>query len=180
MVVLTKADLIRDVETPMAEVLAAAPEVPVHAVSSRTGQGLEALAPYLQPGQTVVFLGMSGVGKSSLLNRLMQKDVMEVKEIREDDSRGRHTTTHRQLFMLPGGAMVIDTPGMRELGLFDVDDGIATASPRCGGAVQPVPLLRLQAQNRARMRRAGRPAERFPVAGALGQLSGSAAREPAT
>ena len=81
-VILTKADLVSDVETPMAEVLAAAPEIPVHAVSSRTGMGLEALAQYLQPGQTVVFLGMSGVGKSSLLNTLMQKDVMEVKEIR--------------------------------------------------------------------------------------------------
>ncbi len=128
-VILTKADLAVDVETPIAEVLAAAPEVPVHAVSSRSGYGLDALTQYLQPGKTVVFLGMSGVGKSSLLNALMDKEVMEVKAIREDDSRGRHTTTHRQLFLLPGGAMVIDTPGMRELGLFDVDEGIATAFP---------------------------------------------------
>ena len=128
-VILTKADLVADVEPPMAEVLAAAPEVPVHAVSSVTGYGLTSLAQYLQPGKTVVFLGMSGVGKSSLLNTLMDETVMEVKEIREDDSRGRHTTTHRQLFLLPCGAMVIDTPGMRELGLFDVDEGIATAFP---------------------------------------------------
>lgn len=128
-VVLTKADLAKDVETPIAEVLAAAPEVLVHAVSSRTGYGLEALRQYLAPGKTVVFLGMSGVGKSSLLNALMGREVMEVKAIREDDSRGRHTTTHRQLFLLPGGAMVIDTPGMRELGLFDVDGGIAAAFP---------------------------------------------------
>jgi ribosome biogenesis GTPase / thiamine phosphate phosphatase len=128
-VILTKADLVADAETPMAEVLAAAPEVPVHAVSSVTGQGLPALEQYLQPGKTVVFLGMSGVGKSSLLNTLMEREVMEVKAIREDDSRGRHTTTHRQLFLLPGGAMVIDTPGMRELGLFDVDEGIATTFP---------------------------------------------------
>jgi ribosome biogenesis GTPase len=113
----------------MAEVLAVAPDVPVHAVSSVTGYGLESLAQYLQPGKTIVFLGMSGVGKSSLLNTLMDETVMEVKAIREDDSRGRHTTTHRQLFLLPGGAMVIDTPGMRELGLFDVDEGIATAFP---------------------------------------------------
>ena len=124
-VVLTKADLTADVEQPMAEVLAAAPGVPVYGVSSRTGYGLEALAPYLRPGQTVVFLGMSGVGKSSLLNALMGRDVMEVKAIREDDSRGRHTTTHRQLFLLPSGAMVIDTPGMRELGLFESDEGLS-------------------------------------------------------
>ena len=68
---------------------------------------------------------MSGVGKSSLLNALMNEEVMVVKAIREDDSRGRHTTTHRQLFMLPSGAMVIDTPGMRELGLFGADEGIS-------------------------------------------------------
>jgi ribosome biogenesis GTPase / thiamine phosphate phosphatase len=124
-VVLTKADLAADRERPAAQVLAAAPDVPVHGVSSRTGYGLEALSPYLQPGRTVVFLGMSGVGKSSLLNALMGRDVMEVKAIREDDSRGRHTTTHRQLFLLPSGAMVIDTPGMRELGLFESDDGLS-------------------------------------------------------
>ena len=123
-VVLTKADLATDVEQPIAEVLSVAPDVPVHAVSSVTGFGLDTLAPYLAPAETVVFLGMSGVGKSSLLNTLMKREVMEVKEIREDDSRGRHTTTHRQLFMLPSGAMVIDTPGMRELGLFEAEDGI--------------------------------------------------------
>ena len=123
-VVLTKADLATDLEQPVAEVLAVAPDVSVHVVSSRSGYGLTALEPYLQPGKTVVFLGMSGVGKSSLLNTLMGDTVMEVKEIREDDSRGRHTTTHRALFMLPSGAMVIDTPGMRELGLFEAEDGI--------------------------------------------------------
>jgi len=103
----------------------AVPGVPVHAVSSHTGQGMAALAEYLQPRKTVVFLGMSGVGKSSLLNALMQQDVMAVSAIREVDSRGRHTTTHRQLFMLPGGAMVIDTPGMRELGLYNAEEGIS-------------------------------------------------------
>ena len=112
----------------LSEVIAAvshsAPGVPVHAISSLTGYGLEALDAYLQPGKTAVFLGMSGVGKSSLLNALMHRQVMAVKGIRTDDSRGRHTTTHRQLFLLPSGAMVIDTPGMRELGLFDADEGI--------------------------------------------------------
>ncbi len=123
-VVLTKADLAADAEGMAAQVFAIAPDVPVHCVSSKTGAGLPSLAPYLQPAKTAVFLGMSGVGKSSLLNALMGETVMEVKMIREDDSRGRHTTTHRALFQLPSGAMVIDTPGMRELGLFEADDGI--------------------------------------------------------
>jgi ribosome biogenesis GTPase len=109
------------------DVQKAAPDVPVHAVSSSTGFGLESLDEYLQPGKTIVFLGMSGVGKSSLINILMRREVMAVRAIREDDSRGRHTTTHRQMFMLPSGAMVIDTPGMRELGLIDADGGISEA-----------------------------------------------------
>ena len=131
-VILTKADLTPDFISKIADVQAVAPDVPVHAVSAHTGFGLDELSVYLQPRKTVVFLGMSGVGKSSLLNALMNQDVMTVKEIREDDSRGRHTTTHRQLFMLPPltgktvGAMVIDTPGMRELGLLGADEGIST------------------------------------------------------
>jgi ribosome biogenesis GTPase len=127
-VILTKADLLSS-EREMAPLMDAlrqrAPDVPVHPISSHTGLGLEALEPYLKPGSTVVFLGMSGVGKSSLLNALMQREVMTVKDIREEDSRGRHTTTHRQMFTLPSGAMVIDTPGMRELGLFDAEEGIS-------------------------------------------------------
>lgn len=124
-VVLTKADLVADYEAMENEVSRAMPGVPVHVVSSYTKYGMDGLTKFLQPGKTIVFLGMSGVGKSSLLNTLMQKDVMAVREIREDDSRGRHTTTHRQLFMLPSGAMVIDTPGMRELGLFDAEESIS-------------------------------------------------------
>ncbi|MDR1541587.1 MAG: ribosome small subunit-dependent GTPase A [Clostridiales bacterium] len=124
-VILTKADLVEDFSTALADVQNAAPDVPAHAISSHTGFGMDELGEYLQPGKTVVFLGMSGVGKSSLLNALMSQELMEVKAIREDDSRGRHTTTHRQLFMLPSGAMVIDTPGMRELGLFGADEGIS-------------------------------------------------------
>ena len=125
-VILTKADLAEDFEQKIADVQAVAPTVPVHAISSHTGFGLDVLAEYLLPGKTVVFLGMSGVGKSSLLNVLIEREVMDVKAIREDDSRGRHTTTHRQLFILPCGAMVIDTPGMRELGLYDADEGISS------------------------------------------------------
>ena len=130
-VMLTKADLAEDFRAPLDDVRKLAPDVPVHAVSAHTGLGLDALNEYLQPGKTVVFLGMSGVGKSSLLNALMRREVMAVTAVREDDSRGRHTTTHRQLFMLPSadgvrpGAMIIDTPGMRELGLFDADAGIS-------------------------------------------------------
>ena len=124
-VILTKADLYPDYNVLLDDIQKVAPNVPVHAISSHTGFGLESLGEYLQPGNTIVFLGMSGVGKSSLLNSLMRQEVMAVKAIREDDSRGRHTTTHRQLFMLPSGAMVIDTPGMRELGLFDADEGIS-------------------------------------------------------
>jgi ribosome biogenesis GTPase len=126
-VILTKADLIEDVDAPVSAVRKAAPDVPVHAVSSHTGFGLDALNEYLLPGKTLVFLGMSGVGKSSLLNVLMGQEVMAVKDIREDDGRGRHTTTHRQLFMLPSGAMVIDTPGMRELGLFGAEEGVGAS-----------------------------------------------------
>lgn len=125
-VILTKADLVLDFNIPLAEVKQNTPDVPVHAICSHTGLGLNELDSYLMPGKTIVFLGMSGVGKSSLLNALMERDVMKVNTIREDDSRGRHTTTHRQLFMLPSGAMVIDTPGMRELGLFAAEEGIRT------------------------------------------------------
>jgi len=128
-VILTKADLLDDYNGPLSETRKSAPDVTVLALSSHTGLGLEALNEYLQPGKTVVFLGMSGVGKSSLLNALMEQEMMAVKSIREDDGRGRHTTTHRQLFMLPSGAMVIDTPGMRELGLFAADDGISVGFP---------------------------------------------------
>jgi len=126
-ILLTKSDLVDDFAAQTQAVEEVAMGVDTVALSALTGFGLERLAPYLQPGKTVVFLGSSGVGKSSLLNVLMGEDAMAVKEIREDDSRGRHTTTHRQLFMLPGGAMVIDTPGMRELGMWDVSTGLGAA-----------------------------------------------------
>lgn len=126
-VLLTKADLVPDPAPYLTALESAATGVPVHVVSAHTGDGLSALIPYLQPGNTIVFLGSSGVGKSSLVNALMQKDVMAVRGIREDDSKGRHTTTHRQLLMLPCGAMLIDTPGMRELGMWDVSEGLGDA-----------------------------------------------------
>ena len=124
-VILTKADLTPDPDSFILDVEAAAPGVAVHAVSSRTGYGFDDLKKYLEPGKTMVFLGMSGVGKSSLLNALMGQNVMDVSAIRESDSRGRHTTTHRQLFKLPSGALVIDTPGMRELGLYGSEEALS-------------------------------------------------------
>ncbi len=128
-VVLTKADLCADPEPFLRAVREAAGNVPICAVSTRTGEGLAALRHCFAPGRTAVFLGMSGVGKSSLLNALAGEALMDVKAIREDDARGRHTTTHRELFRLPSGALVIDTPGMRELGLWDAEAGIANAYP---------------------------------------------------
>lgn len=123
-IILTKADLIEDYNAAVAEVKSCIPDVPIHAISSHKGWGLGELNLYLTSGKTIVFLGMSGVGKSSLLNTLLEDNVMKVQSIREVDSRGRHTTTHRQLFMLPTGTMVIDTPGMRELGLYDASEAI--------------------------------------------------------
>lgn len=128
-VVLTKADLPGDHSREILAAQEAAPGVEVLAVSAKTGQGLDGLAPYLKPGETLVFLGSSGVGKSSLLNALAGEELMETGAVRESDSRGRHTTTHRQLFQLPCGAMVIDTPGMRTLGMWDVTDGLGVAFP---------------------------------------------------
>ena len=124
-IVLTKADLADNYDAKMAAAKAIAGNTEIIPVSVVSGYGLDVLNAYFSPGKTIVFLGMSGVGKSSLLNALMGQEVMTVKEIREDDSRGRHTTTHRQLFVLPSGAMVIDTPGMRTLGMWNAEDGVS-------------------------------------------------------
>ena len=126
-VVLTKADLCADREGPLMEVEAVARGVPIHVVSAVTGEGLEGLRNSFAPGQTAVLLGSSGVGKSSLVNALAGAELMATGEIREDDARGRHTTTHRELLLLPNGRLVLDTPGMRELGLWQAESGLATA-----------------------------------------------------
>lgn len=122
-VVLTKADLCTDPDELVSEVAMSAPGVPVHAVSSLAGKGIETISPYLQPGRTVAITGSSGAGKSTLLNWLSGQELQRVQGVREDDARGRHTTTHRELFVLPGGAVMVDTPGMRELQLWDSADG---------------------------------------------------------
>ncbi|HVA30707.1 MAG TPA: ribosome small subunit-dependent GTPase A [Gaiellaceae bacterium] len=123
-VVLTKADRIEDPWPMVAEVEAVALGVPVHVVSAITGQGCDALRARLQPGTTAVLLGSSGVGKSTLVNRFAGSELMAVKETRLDDDEGRHTTSHRELILLPGGGVVIDTPGIRELQLWDGGDGL--------------------------------------------------------
>lgn len=123
-IVLTKCDLVDDVESYISKIESVAIGVDVYAISCKAKIGLEKLQKYFKKGNTLVFLGSSGVGKSTLVNTLIGKDVMKTSEIREDDSKGRHTTTNRQLLMLPTGAMVIDTPGMRELGMWNCDDGI--------------------------------------------------------
>lgn len=117
-VVLTKADLRPNLEPCLREVQAVAGETPVHAISTLTGAGLAELDTYLQPGVTVALIGSSGVGKSTLLNHLVGNEVMRTQTVRATDSRGRHTTSHRQLFLLPSGAALMDTPGMRELQLW--------------------------------------------------------------
>ena len=124
-VVLTKADLCRDAADKLELVRGAAPGVDILTVSAREGD-FQAVEPYLLPGRTVAFLGSSGVGKSTLINRLTGSDRIATQEVGADDE-GRHTTTHRELIALPNGAFVIDTPGMRELGMWDSDGGIDTA-----------------------------------------------------
>jgi ribosome biogenesis GTPase len=123
-IILTKADLAGDSSKYVELVQKTAPVVGVYAISTLTGDGMNGLGDHLKPGKTIVLLGSSGVGKSTFVNALAGSEIMEVKEIREDNSRGRHTTTHRQMILMPGGYMIIDTPGMRELGMWDVDTGL--------------------------------------------------------
>ena len=124
--VLTKADLCADPLALLLEAEAVAMGVNVHVVSNLTGEGIDELAPYLAPARTVALLGSSGVGKSSLANRLLGHEAQATKELAEDGT-GRHTTTARHLFRLPGGALLVDTPGLREVQLWDADEGIHEA-----------------------------------------------------
>jgi len=124
-IVLTKSDLVSDVQDYILQVESVAIGVDVYAVSCVTHDGIDNIKKYFSKGKTIVFLGSSGVGKSTLVNTLYGEEVMKTQEIREEDSRGRHTTTSRNLIMLPNGAMIIDTPGMRELGMWNAEEGIS-------------------------------------------------------
>lgn len=126
-VVLTKKDACEQLDYYINEVESIAFGVEIFAVSSVTGEGIEDLAALLGEGKTGALLGSSGVGKSSLINALSGEEVMAVSDIREDDSKGRHTTTHRELSLLPGGGLLIDTPGMREFQLWDSSEGISNS-----------------------------------------------------
>jgi len=123
-VLLTKPDLSADLAADVAEVVTATGDVPVHVVSPKLNHGLEHVALYVSAGRTAALLGSSGVGKSTIINRLVGADVRKTREVRESDSKGRHTTTHRELVMLPGGGLMIDTPGMRELQLWDASESV--------------------------------------------------------
>ena len=146
-VLLNKVDLCVDPDAVLAEAHASLPGVNVHAVSGERGDGVDALTPYLGAGKTIVFVGSSGVGKSTISNRILGRQQMSTHEVRAGDSRGRHTTTHRELLVVPSGALLIDTPGMREFALWgggteeggenrgeealDTFDDIAALARRC-------------------------------------------------
>lgn len=113
-VVLNKVDLCDDILAKLAMVEKISGDAPVIAVSARTGRAMDSLTQLVQPGQTIVFIGASGVGKSTLINHIYGEEILPTTEVRESDSKGRHTTSWRELIVLPNGGLVIDTPGMRE------------------------------------------------------------------
>ena len=126
-IILSKADLCENVEEIIEEAETVAIGVPIHAVSTYIGLGMEALKQYFSQGQTVALLGSSGVGKSSLINYLLGGTVQKVQDLRHDGQKGKHTSTHREIFVLPEGGLIIDTPGMREIQLWDAEEGLQEA-----------------------------------------------------
>ncbi len=124
-IVLNKADACEGARVKAVELERVAIGTEVCVVSAKTGQGFGELEEFLRPGSTLVLLGSSGVGKSTIANRLLGQMVQEVQPVRESDSRGRHTTTSRELFALQGGALLMDTPGLREMQLWDAEQGVA-------------------------------------------------------
>ncbi|HEX5167423.1 MAG TPA: ribosome small subunit-dependent GTPase A, partial [Thermomicrobiales bacterium] len=126
-VVLNKADLAEDLGERMADVAAIAPGVPVRAVSAREGTGFDGLSPLLEAGKTVALIGSSGVGKSTIVNHLLGFERQATGAVRDDDQRGRHTTTSRELVTTPSGVVLLDSPGMRSVGMWEIDEGLADA-----------------------------------------------------
>ena len=179
-IVLTKADLHAAPEAAVAEVETIAGGVPGRSRSrARRASGSTRSASSSRPGLTAVLLGSSGVGKSTLVNTLAGEELLATQEIR-DDGKGRHTTTRRELIQLPGGALVIDTPGIRELQLWVADDGIDEAFEDVTTLFALVQVLRLRARSRARVRGPRRARRRLAVRGAVGELPQAAggARAP--
>lgn len=127
-VLLNKADLCPEAGARLAETRLVAGEVPVHALSAKFGDGASVLDEYVRPGATVALLGSSGAGKSTLVNRILGREKQATKEVRED-SRGRHTTTSREMFLTPSGAILLDTPGLREIQLAEAAEGIRQTFP---------------------------------------------------
>jgi ribosome biogenesis GTPase len=128
-VVLNKIDLCEDLDAKLAEATRVAGDVLVLAVCALTGRGVKKLAALIKPGDTVVFIGTSGVGKSSLINRLYGEDLMPTVKVREQDAKGRHTTSWREMIFLPKGGVVIDTPGMREFHIWAANEGAKETFP---------------------------------------------------
>ena len=126
-IVLSKSDLCENLEDIIAEAEAIALGVPVHAVSTYMASGIEDLKQYFKQGKTVALLGSSGVGKSSIINYFLGEEIMKVQELRGDGQKGKHTSTHREMFVLPEGGLIIDTPGMREIQLWDANEGLSEA-----------------------------------------------------
>lgn len=123
-IVLNKADVTEEAEARREEIERVAPGAPVHLLSAKRGEGVESLRTYIERGRTIALMGSSGVGKSTIVNRLLGEEVQRTQEVSLHDARGRHTTTHRELFLLPGGGLVLDTPGMRELQLLVSERGL--------------------------------------------------------
>lgn len=124
-VLLTKSDLCGDLEARVEQTRAAAGGAPILAVSAKLPGGLKPFEALLKPRETHALVGSSGVGKSTIVNALLGSEAMAVGEVRSHDDRGKHTTSHRELFRLPSGAMIIDTPGLREVQLWDAEEGLA-------------------------------------------------------
>ncbi|MBD3562887.1 ribosome small subunit-dependent GTPase A, partial [Planktothrix sp. FACHB-1355] len=122
-IVLNKADLCEDFEEIRSEVETIAVGVPIVVLSAIANQGIDSLLPYLGMGNTVALVGSSGVGKSTIVNQLVGENIQAVQSVRQTDSRGRHTTTHRELIVLPSGGLLIDTPGIREIQMWNGNEG---------------------------------------------------------